>query len=156
MTISFFDDWTYVVGADYSHREDCIHTEDVDFDPATQVLTLQSDEESGYSVLIQAKLLPEEDFESMKAKIRNELCSSEDYESVSTNWVTFDRNEVWPMIVMRYFKGDPNSEMAYIQRWNFLSSLTEKTDEENAELEFIKEWYIAKEKFKTFILSLNK
>jgi len=73
-----------VVGADYSQREDCIHTEDVDFDPETQVLILQSDEESGYSVLIQEKLLPEEDFESMKAKIKNELCSSEDYESVET------------------------------------------------------------------------
>jgi len=43
------------------------------------------------------------------------------------------------MIVMRYFKGDPNSEMAYIQRWNFLSSIIEKTNEEIAELEFIKE-----------------
>lgn len=36
MIVSFFADWKHVTGADYSHREDCVLTEELDFDQATQ------------------------------------------------------------------------------------------------------------------------
>lgn len=162
MTISFFEDWTYVIGADYSQREDCVHTEEVDFDPSTQILVLQPDEEFWYKVLIEYKIVEWESYETIKARIKSELISAENYEEVETEYmlqgqmekVTFDKSDVWPMIVARFFNWDTNTEMAYLQRWNYLKD-KERNEDENLELEMIRAGYEAKEKFKNFILSLK-
>ncbi len=36
MIVSFFEDWKHVTGADYSHREDCVHVEEIDLNIETQ------------------------------------------------------------------------------------------------------------------------
>ena len=59
------------------------------------------------------------------------------------------------MTIAMFFNGDKNAEMAFFQKWNFLTSISEKTPEQEAEIEKIKAGYIAKEEFKKFILSLS-
>ena len=156
MIVSFFKDWSYIVWANYTHREDCVHVSDVDFDPTNQELALQYSEETWYTVEVNAKILPSEDVSLIKERVKNELTFAEDYTTVYVDNVMFEKSDIWPMIVARFFKWDVNAEMAYLQRWNFLTSLEERTKKEEAELKEIKLWYIAKEEFKNYILSINK
>lgn len=92
--------------------------------------------------------------EEKKARILSILISSDDYKSVDTEWVFLEYSDIWKAIIARFFKSDPNAEMAYLQKWNFLTSLSEKTEEQQAELDLIRQGYIAKEEFKDFLLTL--
>lgn len=125
---------------------------EVDFDPNTQALEIQEDEWK-YLVTVIEKII-EESQESKKSRITHLLITSEKYEEVDTEWVIFEKSDIWPMIVARFFGGDPNAEMAYLQRWNYLKDI-ERTEQEDVELELIKNGYVQKEAFKNFILSLK-
>lgn len=92
--------------------------------------------------------------DSKKARILSLLVSSEDYQSVDSEWVFLEYSDIWPAIIARFFKSDPNAEMAYLQKWNFLTSLPERTEEQQNELDLIKQWYVSKEEFKDFLLTL--
>lgn len=154
MFVSFFStSSTPIIWADYTNHPDCIYAEDIDFNPETQTPNL-IEEDGEYSIDIQDKPLPPESPEEKKARITNLLISTENYEEVDTEWVTFEKSDIWPMIIARFFGGDTNAEMAYLQRWNYLKDI-ERTDEQEVELELIKGWYEAKEEFKNFILSLQ-
>lgn len=94
------------------------------------------------------------EYADKKALITQLLITSENYENVDTEWVTFEKTDIWPMIISRFFWWDPNAEMAYLQRWNYLKDI-ERTEKQEVELELIKNGYIEKEAFKNFILSLK-
>lgn len=131
---------------------DCIKCVDIEFDPKTQNLEI-SQNEWKLSFNITEKDIQEDDA-SKKSRILALLVSSEDYQSVDSEWVFIEYSDIWPAIIARFFKGDPNAEMAYVQKWNFLTSLSEKTEEQQAELDLIRQGYIAKEEFKDFLLTL--
>ena len=94
------------------------------------------------------------EYSDKKARITQLLVTSDEYEDVDTEWVTFSKSDIWPMIIARFFGGDPNAEMAYLQRWNYLKDI-ERSEVQEVELEIIKGWYEAKEEFKNFIQSLT-
>lgn len=56
--ISFFSDWNFITGADYSHREDCIHVENIEFNPNTHDPVL-IEKKWKFSVKLVEKPLPE-------------------------------------------------------------------------------------------------
>lgn len=57
MIVSFFEDGKHITWADYSHREDCIHTEEVEFNTETQEPII-SEKKWKFSVKIVEKLAP--------------------------------------------------------------------------------------------------
>lgn len=57
MIVSFFEDGKHITWADYSHREDCIHTEEIDFNTETQEPIL-SEKKWKFTVKIVEKLAP--------------------------------------------------------------------------------------------------
>ncbi len=152
MIISFFTDTEYVAWVDYSWHPQCIHQEDIEIDLTTQIPVLKKSKWK-YSIKI-TDIVQEETYDQKKERIKNDLCTSEKYQEVDTDGVFFQTSEIWPMIIARFFKSDPNAEMAFLQKWNFLTSIQEKTPEQEAEIEMIKAGYVAKEEFKDFLLSL--
>lgn len=131
---------------------DCIECVDMEFDPKTQNLEI-SQKKWKLSFNITEKDIQEDDA-SKKSRILALLVSSEDYQSVDSEWVFLEYSDIWPAIIARFFKSDPNAEMAYLQKWNFLTSFPDRTAAQQNELDLIKQWYIAKEKFKDFLLTL--
>lgn len=184
MLVSIFKDLTFVVWVDYSYtpqkesftefndentweivadnipvitpekgNPDCIACIEVDFNPSIE--TLEIVEKKGkYSANIIPIPPPPETPEDRKSRIRNILITTDEYTTVDTEWVTFDKSEVWPMIISRYYKWDQNAEMAYLQQWNYLKDKENRTPEEDEKLAFIRAGYEYKEAFKNFILSL--
>ena len=182
MKVSIFKDWTFLIWIDYSYtppveyspevrdeetddiiseeilavpaiwNPDCVQCIDVQFDPNTQFLEIEK-KKSKYIVNVIDKEIIESP-EEKKKRILSILISSDEYSSVDTEWISIEHADIWPAIIARFFKGDPNAEMAFLQKWNFLTSIQGKTPEQEAEIEMIKAGYIAKEEFKDFLLTL--
>lgn len=133
----------------------CISQSKIESDHVKWMKAIEFDDSIKNPVFLEWEIISSwEDYETKKERILSLLVSEEDYASIDSEWVFLEYSDIWPMIIARFFKGDPNAEMAYLQKWNFLTSLPERTEEQQAELDLIKKWYVAKEEFKDFLLTI--
>lgn len=125
MFISFFSHTDYTTGIDYQSHPDCIHQEDLNFDPNTQIANLQRTKKGEYSIQIQDKPEPPETAETKKSRIFQSLVSLTSLDATTDQsileWVTFSDKEKWDLIVERVFGGNPHAQSAMFAKmlaWN--------------------------------------
>ena len=153
MFVSFFNNWEKAVWIDCQSNPDCIHVEDVAFDPSIHDVVL-TEKKGKYIIEVVDLPPPQETQDAKKARITLALITSEDPTKVDTEWVTWF--DIDFCISQRFFGWDRGKEIWFTQRFAYLLALTDLTEDQQAEKTLIIEWYEAKEKYKEFIKSLNK
>lgn len=152
MFVSFFDNWEKAVWVDCTGHENCIHVEDVQFDPTIQDVILK-EKKWVFTVEVVDLPPPPETEDAKKSRITLALITSEDPTSVDTEGVKWF--DIDYCINQRFFGGDRGKEIGFTQRFAYLLSLTDLTEDQEAEKKLIIDWYEKKEQYKEFIKSLN-
>ena len=105
MIISFFSLTDFVTGNDCTGNENCIHVEDVNFDPKTQTLVLT--EKKGKYIVEVVELPPQPETDQEKRKrVLDSFIATQDLSNFDWEGVELTTNEYSQLITARDFAGD--------------------------------------------------
>lgn len=122
MLLSFFSPTEYVTGIDYSHHPECLHTEDIDFDPSNHTATIE-EKDWKYLVKISEKPIVQklETPTEKHARILQKIISTEGIKKEDLEGEIFSSDEK-RKIINQLVYGDELSETLWIKKEMRLAS----------------------------------